>query len=73
MREAKLVNSKSYKSQETSAQQMPTERTTTSPDQTPTLPTEAYQPNFEDIKLYLSSEEVKYLENIVDSYWKAYR
>lgn len=74
MREAKLVNSKSSKPQETCAQQMPAEQTTTTPDPAPVASTsDVYQPKFEDINLYLSSEEVKYLENIVESYWKAYR
>ena len=33
----------------------------------------AYQPKFEDISLYLSQEDVRIIENVVESYWKAYK
>lgn len=33
----------------------------------------AYQPKLEDISLYLSQEDVNIIENIVLSYWNAYK
>lgn len=36
-------------------------------------PSAEYHPKFEDIHLYLSSDDVKLIEKIVDMYWKAYR
>lgn len=35
--------------------------------------TQAYQPRFEEIHNYLSQTDVKFIENIVDTYWKAYK
>lgn len=77
MREAKLVNSSgTSKAPEAIAQpsQQSTENKTASdPTPHPVSTINGYQPSFEDILLYLSGEDVKFIENIVDSYWKAYR
>ena len=36
-------------------------------------PQPAYQPKLEDISFYLSQEDVRIIENIVECYWKAYK
>lgn len=69
MREAKLGNSKPAKAQTT---EMTMEENNT-PIGATLLVSSVYEPSFEDINVYLSPEDVKFLENIVDDYWKAYR
>lgn len=69
MREAKLGNSKPAKAQTT---EMTMEENNT-PIGATLLVSSVYEPSFEDINVYLSPEDVKFLENIVDAYWKAYR
>ena len=39
----------------------------------PTTPATPYQPKLEEISLYMSEEDVKAIETIINSYWKAYR
>ena len=67
MREAKLVNSKLTK-QDTEVAELES----SSSDST-TQASSLYQPRFENILVYLMPEDVKFLENIVDDYWKAYK
>ena len=70
MREAKLVSSKATKPQD-DASVAQVEQSV--PAISPTTPTNSYQPKFEDIQLYLNAVDVKFIETIVDSYWKAYK
>ena len=63
MREAKLVNSKLTK-QDTELAELEN----SSSDST-TQASSLYQ----NILVYLMPEDVKFLENIVDDYWKAYK
>ena len=70
MREAKLVSSKATKPQD-DASVAQVEQSV--PAISPTTSTNSYQPKFEDIQLYLNAVDVKFIETIVDSYWKAYK
>lgn len=69
MREAKLVSSKPA---ETQNNEITVEENDT-PIGATSQASSDYQVTFENINMYLSPEDVKFLENIVDAYWKAYR
>jgi hypothetical protein len=66
MREAKLVNKPAKQNAELDEQR------SSSPDSA-SQNTSPYQPRFENILVYLMPEDVKFLEKIVDDYWKAYK
>jgi hypothetical protein len=76
MKELKLVNASKNKPKtpEPTAASQPSaaiaKPSCSQKDQSPAVP---YEPKFEEISLYMSDEDVKLIETIVESYWKAYR
>jgi len=66
MREAKLVNKPAK--QDTELAELESNTSDLASQNTST-----YQPRFENILVYLLTEDVKFLEKIVDDYWKAYK
>ena len=77
MKELKLVNASKNrpKTPEPTAAASSTSAVIAKPscsqkDQSPAVP---YEPKFEEISLYMSEDDVKLIETIVESYWKAYR
>lgn len=70
MKELKLVNASS-KNKSKQVEEAATVQAIPAVAQSP--PPVPYQPKFEEVSLYMSEDDVRNIETIVDSYWKAYR
>lgn len=72
MKELKLVNAQKCKPQSHQSPE-PTHDVPASSASASRPAAPPYEPKIAEIPLYMSEEDVKTIETIIDSYWKAYR